>query len=271
LINVGGTALRAGKTVFHYTLELHENYTARRYDSFLSGVKFQTLKHNLESVEPIVKNIKGQLIVEYQPSGTLTVNQIAAHIDKSIMNGIKPDLIIVDYADLLRCSNGGGKNSDKRQELSSIYIELRGLAGKYNIPVWTATQSNREGAKSNVVKGTDVSEDYSKIMTCDVIISLQRNDNDKEKGYGRWYMVKNRFGPDGITFPSKINTDNGSVQIYAPKSLEGEAISKNMVDQEESDRQKFASSYKSTRVEKKTFVPNGTANNSPKPLTKFSS
>ena len=142
LVNIGSAAMRAGKTVFHYTLELYENYTGKRYDSVFSGVAFQNLNYNIDEVKQSISKIPGNLIVEYAPAGSLTVSQIKGHIEKSIINGIKPDLIIVDYADLLR---GVGKYTkmEKRHELGNIYVDLRGLAGEFRIPIWSASQGNR--------------------------------------------------------------------------------------------------------------------------------
>lgn len=220
LVNIGGAAVKAGKTVFHFTLELYENYTGRRYDSFFSGIAFQNLKYNVVDIEHCISKLPGNIVIEYAPAGTLTINQIQAHIDKAILNGVTPDLIIIDYADLLR-GNGRYAKKEKREELGNIYIDLRGLAGKYKIPCWTASQANREGAKSDIIDGTQVSEDYSKIMTGDLVISLQRKLQNKLGGTGTWHIIKNRFGPDGLTFPSKINTSNGSIQIFEENTVQG--------------------------------------------------
>jgi len=65
-------------------------------------------------------------------------------------------------------------------------------------------------------------------MVCDFIMSLSRKLNDKIGGTGRWHIIKNRFGPDGMTFPSKINTTNGNIQIFEPNSDIGKSVSENM-------------------------------------------
>ena len=71
---------------------------------------------------------------------------IRAHVEKCIMQDKKPDVIIVDYADLLR-----GHGQEKRHELEGIYEDLRGLAGEYEIPVWTASQANRSALEEDVI------------------------------------------------------------------------------------------------------------------------
>jgi len=51
-------------------------------------------------------------------------------------------------------------------------------------------------------------------MIGDIIISLARGRKDKVNGTGRWHFMKNRYGADGLTFGSKIDTSNGKIDIY---------------------------------------------------------
>ena len=102
LVNIAGTAVKNGKTVFYYTLELYENYTGKRFDAFQTGIAFQNLKYHIDEVKSCISKLPGNLVIEYAPAGTLSISQIQAHVDKSIINGIVPDMIIVDYADLLK-------------------------------------------------------------------------------------------------------------------------------------------------------------------------
>ena len=214
LVNVAANAVKKGKTVVHYTLELNQAYVGLRFDSVFTGIPAQNLKFHQEDVEKRVKKLKGQLIVKYFPTKGATVNTIRAHIDKCTIQGFKPDIVIVDYADLLK---GNGK--EMRHELGNIYEDLRGMAGEYNIPIWTASQANRSALEDDVIGAEKIAESYSKIMTADFVLSLSRKIEDKIAGTGRWHVIKNRFGPDGITFPSKMNMSNGQIDIYEELSL----------------------------------------------------
>ena len=138
LINIGAHAVKKGMTVIHYTLELNEAYVGLRYDSVMTGIPNQNLKHYQDQVKEELSKIKGELIIKYYPTKTTSVTGLRGHIEKCIMQGKKPDVVIVDYADLLR-----GHGTEKRHELEGIYEDLRGLAGEYEIPVWTASQANR--------------------------------------------------------------------------------------------------------------------------------
>lgn len=140
LINVGAHAVKQGLNVVHYTLELNEGYVGQRYDAVLTGIANQNLKYNLDEVQNTVSKLKGNLVIKYYPTKTASCSTIRAHIEKMILIGKKPDLVIVDYADLLR---GAVSRKEMRHELESIYEDLRGVAGEYEVPMFTASQANR--------------------------------------------------------------------------------------------------------------------------------
>ena len=223
LINIGAHALKKGMTVIHYTLELNEAYVGLRYDSVVTGIANQNLKHHLEDVKQAVAKLPGNLIIRYYPTKSCSVTGLRGHIEKCILQGKRPDVIIVDYADLLK-----GNGTEKRIELETIYEDLRGLAGEYDVPVWTASQANRSALEEDVIDASKIAESYGKVMVADFVLSLSRKLEDKLAGTGRWHVIKNRFGPDGITLPSKMNTNNGQINIYADTSLQGKETQKQM-------------------------------------------
>lgn len=142
LMNIGAHAVQKKLNVVHYTMELSEEYTAQRYDAIVTGIATQNLKYHLDDVETeLTKKVNGQLIIKYYPTKSASVNTLKAHLDQMILLGTKPDLVIIDYADLLR---GTSKSREKlHEDLEIIYEELRGMAGEYEIPIFSASQSNR--------------------------------------------------------------------------------------------------------------------------------
>ena len=88
--------------------------------------------------------------------------------------------------------------------------------------------SHNSSLEDEVIEGAKVSESYNKIMIADFVMSLSRKLNDKIGGTGRWHIIKNRFGPDGMTFPSKINTMTGHIEIFEPNSDIGKSVSQSM-------------------------------------------
>ena len=159
------------------------------------------------------------------------------------MQGMQPDIIIIDYADLLRDS--GGKNSNVRHDimLGNIYEDIRGLAGVYQIPIYTASQANRSALEEDVIEADKIAESYAKVMVADFVVSLSRKMTDKISGTGRWHIIKNRFGPDGITFPSKMNMAICQIQIYGENTIDGQDAKKTMMSGDEVLRKTLASKF----------------------------
>jgi hypothetical protein len=224
LVNVGMSAAKRGKVVVHYTLELNEGYVGQRYDSVLTGIPVPNLKYNIEDVERQANNLSGEIIIKHYPTKSVGLNTIRASLDKMILQGKKPDVIIVDYADLLK---GNGRR-ERHEEIEEVVEGLRGIAGEYECPLYTASQINRSGADDDIITGTKIAGSFSKLMTADFVVSLSRKIEDKLAGTGRWHVIKNRFGPDGMTLPSKANMSNGRIQIYTDDSINGKNTKKDM-------------------------------------------
>lgn len=239
MINVGAHLLKLGKTVVHYTMELSEPYVAQRYDSVVTGIATANLKYNLDEVEHELSKLKGQLYLKFFPTKTASVTTLKAHLDKMIMQGVKPDIVIVDYADLLRSAKAKEK---LHEELETTYEDLRGLAGEYQLPVITASQANRSSVESDIITSDQVASSFSKIMIGDVIISLARKTTDKIAGTGRVHFIKNRFGPDGLTLPTKLNMSNGRIDMYQETSIKGRET-KTEMDEDTVTRKSLATKY----------------------------
>ena len=240
LINIGANAVKAGKTVIHYTLELNENYVGQRYDSVLTGINAQTLKHHQDTVEERMKTLSGNLIVKYFPTKSVGVMGLKAHLEKTIMLGNTPALVIVDYGDLLKIN----VKKDKHEALEELYEELRGMAGEYDIPVWTASQAGRSALEEDIIEADKIASSYGKVMVADFLVSLSRKVEDKMSGTGRGHVIKNRFGPDGITLPCKINTNNGQFQFFEPQTTQGKQTTQVMKTGENIVKKNLAQKFK---------------------------
>jgi len=240
LINIGANAVKDGKTVIHYTLELNENYVGQRYDSVFTGITAQNLKNYREDIEEKMLTLKGDLIVKYFPTKSVGVMGLKAHIEKTIMLGKKPDLVIVDYGDLLKVNI----KKDKHEALEDLYEELRGMAGEYEIPVWTASQAGRSALEEDIIEADKIASSYGKVMVADFLMSLSRKVEDKMSGTGRGHVIKNRFGPDGITLPCKINTNNGQFQFFEPQTQQGKQTTQIMKTGENMVKKNLAQKFK---------------------------
>jgi replicative DNA helicase len=210
LVALGGYAVKLGYNVIHYTLELGADYVGRRYDAFFTNIPVNKILQHKTKVEELVPQLEGQLIIKEYPTGKASISTIETHIKKCIDLDFKPDLIIIDYVDLLRSKR---KNRERKDEIDDIYISTKGLARELNIPIWSVSQVNRAGAKDDIIEGDKAAGSYDKIMITDVAISLSRKRQDKVNGTGRFHIMKNRYGMDGLTFSVKADTSTGHFEV----------------------------------------------------------
>jgi len=224
LIALGGYAVKMGYNVLHYTLELGEDYVGRRYDSFFTNIPVNkiTEKKHRPKVEEIIAELQGQLIIKEYSPGKASMSTVESHIKKCIDQDFKPDLVIIDYVDLLRSRK---TNRERKDEIDDIYISTKALARDLNIPVWSVSQVNRAGAKDDIIEGDKAAGSYDKMMVTDVAISLSRKRQDKVNGTGRFHIMKNRYGMDGMSFHVKADTSTGHFEVSERAEDDDEATS----------------------------------------------
>ena len=235
LVHLGTQALKEGKTVVHYTLELQDTVIGSRYDSCLTKVPLGSLMSFKEKIYEEVQDIEGRLIVKEYPTKSATTHTIKTHLEKLKMRNINVDMIIVDYADLLRPVRS---QREKRNELETIYEELRGIASEMECPIWTASQTNRSGLNAEVITMEAISEAFNKCFVSDFIFTVSRTVDDKVANSGRVFVAKNRNGPDGLVFPIFMDTSTVSIKVLQP-SEEDENVEVDAKKQKQSLVEKY--------------------------------
>jgi len=220
LVAMGAEAVKRGKHVVHYSFELSEHLTGKRYDANLCNISVSDLKlkENQDKVRELYKDNEdfGSLTIKYYPTRTASVNTLRNHLDKLKLRGKIPSLVIVDYADVMRST----KEYDAlRHELMLIYEELRQLAADFNVPVWTASQSNKNGANADLVGLENMGESYGKAQVSDVVLGLSRKPEEKALGTARLFVAKNRAGMDGIQMHINIDTSKSKFRTLSEDEI----------------------------------------------------
>ncbi len=214
LANVAAQSALQGKTVVLYTLELSDIDQGRRLDANMTGVPINYIPANKDKVLMILKNKMpktGRIIIKEYPMMTASIQTIKAHLMRLRLKDIVPDIIIIDYGDLLRPSDEKG---EKRHGLEAVWQNMKTMAQELKVPVITASQTNRTGANEEVILSTHISEDFSKIMTSDIILTMARNMEQKQTGVGKMYLAKNRQGQDGQIFCYTIDTAKCQIDMF---------------------------------------------------------
>jgi len=241
LAHLGAMAVVKGKTVVHYTLELADTVVGQRYDSCITGIDLKHLMTMKDSILQVIEHIPGQLIIKEYPTKSASTRTISTHLEKLKQKGINPDMIIVDYADLLKPTASGFKTQELRHSLGNIYEELRAIGQVWDIPVWTASQTNRSGLNAEVITMESISEAFSKCFVADFICTISRTIEDKTENKGRMFVAKNRNGIDGIVYPMEIDTAKVHLKVLPPDecSTIDAVVMKTKQEQEAHLRQKY--------------------------------
>lgn len=242
LVHLAAQAMKQGRNVVYYTLELGDTVIGRRFDSCLTGFPLKGLNVVKEEVFEKVRQIPGKLIIKEYPTKTVSTETLRNHLKKLEQRDFKVDMVVVDYGDLLKPVTA---QREKRNELEGIYEELRGIAAELKCPLWTASQTNRSGLNAEVVTMESISEAFNKCFVADFIFSLSRTATHKQNNTGRIFIAKNRNGPDGIVLPIFMDTSNVAIKVMEPTNETVEEINKNAAaDQAKKLKEKYAAHRK---------------------------
>lgn len=246
MIQLAKMALMSNLKTLHITLEMSEDKVAKRYiqtffaisnrkETFVTKRFNKDKKGNIDIEEKEVKpkltfedaNIRKKLvkrmdpwknrildniIIKQFPTGKLTVGQLEAYMDNlEITEKFVPDLLIVDYPDLmdLKVGNGG----QYRHALAEVYKNLRGVCVARNMALGVPTQANRAAAGAQFVGRKNVSEAYSKIADADVAITYSQTEMEKALGLARLSIVAGRNDADNITVVLSQNYGMGQYVV----------------------------------------------------------
>jgi replicative DNA helicase len=203
LLTFAKNAAEAGQNVYYASCEVSDVILTDRIDANISGVPLKEIDTRINDVDTSVSawassSTTGQLIVEHFPIRTLKVTDLKRILKRFESQGIVFDLVVVDYGDILSPED---RTIDKRFQLSQIFQDLRAIATTMNVALLTATQTNKEGTKKaarNVTDGTDVAEDYEKVRTADVLITINATPEDRSNGQVVLYFSEMRNAESGL-------------------------------------------------------------------------
>ena len=221
LINIGFGALRkpSSLNVVHYTFEMSEKKVIRRYDDRLSVGAFKetdeegkpisrpskgSAKHVQRLTDRAAKFIGGRLFVKGYPTRTAGVTQIRSHLSFLETKGFYPDLIIVDYADIMKPERRLG---EMRHEQAGIYEDLRTLAGEYHAVLWTGSQAKAGALEKDTLEINDFAEAFEKAAVMDGGIGFCQTPDERIAGECRLVPVGLRGNEDGRVIRCRIRRD----------------------------------------------------------------
>lgn len=225
--NIAVNAAKSGKNVLVISLEMSEEVYASRLYSALYNLPINSLSFMTQELQDAIKNNNyGNIIIKEFPPATMTVEQIDSYINELYKAGNKFDLICIDYLTLLNAPLADNSNEAGKM----ITRKLRALTYKYEIPVWTACQINRDGMKEKSPELSHIAESIAIAAEADLIVSLNQQPEDKELNIMRLTFLKSRLGANGFTINLFFNQpylrfeDMGNTQTTNISSEDRNAI-----------------------------------------------
>ena len=207
--NIATNMVLEGKNVLLISLEMSEFMYAKRISAQITQIPHGDLKtfttELREQVKHIEKNLSSKLVIKEYPPKTVTVRQIDSYITKLKHKGFHPDIIVIDYINLIQPVSKGLNSYESIKEIAE---QLRAMAFKYNLPAVSATQLNRGNFNTSSPGMEGIADSIGLAATADLICSLWREEEDIELGIINMGLQKNRFGPNfgSAAFKCNYNT-----------------------------------------------------------------
>ncbi len=195
LTHCGKRAIIQGKKVVYYSLEMSEKDQADRYDANMCRYAMQELAAFSDEIANKMRKFNGvyedSLLIKTFTNDT-TIDTIKSHLQRLFSVGWVPDLILIDYLELLTPTRFF---KERREETSLISKQLSQMALNLKIPIWSATQSNRQAVSLETHTDEHIAEDYGKIRPADIGITLNQTKEEALDNIMRLFVMKNRNGP----------------------------------------------------------------------------
>jgi len=220
LSNIASNAAAEGKNVLVISLEMSEMIYCKRITSKLTGLPINHLDDHVEELREKLGKFKmthpraNMVIKEFAPS-SITPPQLEGFIKKLVNKNFKPDIIVLDYLNLLASTYGN--NSYER--VKSISEQVRAMSYTFECPIVSATQVNRTGY-GNTATGPGleaIGESYGLGATADVIVSIWRTEEDEEDDALHIGIIKNRFGSN--TGSTRVSIDYNTLTLMENNDL----------------------------------------------------
>lgn len=217
--------LSAGYNVLYITMEMSEERIAERIDSNLMNVTTDELKIMPKEVfdkkiERVRSKCKGRLIIKEYPTSSAGSSNFRHLLQElKLKRKFIPDIIYIDYLNICASSRMKMGNSvNSYMYIKAIAEELRGLAVEFNVPIITATQTNRDGYNSSDVDLTNTSESFGLPATADLMFAIISTEELEELNQLLIKQLKNRYNDLNLHRTFLIGVDRSKMRLYDVES-----------------------------------------------------
>lgn len=221
MCHVAASTLMQSKNVLYITMEMAEERIAERIDANLLNLSMDELKVVDKNVfdtriQKLAKKTQGKLIIKEYPTSTAHAGHFRALIeDLKSKKDFVPHLVVIDYLNICASSRMRmGSTVNSYTFIKSIAEELRGLAVEYNIPILTATQTNRQGYDNSDVDMSNVSESSGISSTVDLMLAIIRSEELDQLDQIMIKQLKNRYADPSHYKRFVVGVDRSKMKLF---------------------------------------------------------
>jgi len=222
MCHVASSCLLQGRNVLYITCEMAEEKIAERIDANLLDIPIQQLQDPLltkqkyrAKIDVLKKKTQGKLVIKEYPTASAHVGHFKALLNElSLKKGFHPEIIFVDYLNICASSRYKGTIVNSYTYVKAIAEELRGLAGEYNVPILSATQTTRSGYGNSNVEITDTSESFGLPATADLMFALISTEDMEELNQIMVKQLKNRYNDPTVYKRFVLGIDRQKMRLY---------------------------------------------------------
>jgi replicative DNA helicase len=212
LLHMAQVALLQMKKVVFYSLEMEAEKVATRLDAAFSGLFTHSIKDHGDIVEARISSLMKQfgdnLLIKRMAAGHTRISDIQAHLDTLKFKSFVPEVLILDYINLMRPESN--TREGRHRDLGEVYIGLKGLGQQRNMYPITAAQSNRTGFNAPLITIQHFADTFEGGMHADIIVTLNRDDDEAQQEKIRLYVAKDRDGVDKRIIHGYTNYSKGA-------------------------------------------------------------
>ena len=221
MCHVAASCLVQGKNVLYITLEMAEEKIAERIDANLLDISLNDLQDLPKSmykkkIKRVQEKTKGKLIVKEYPTASAHSGHIRHLLQElDLKKNFKPDVIFIDYLNIcasFRVRPGSSVNT--YTYVKSIAEEMRGLAVEFDVPIMSATQTNRTGFVSTDVGLEDTSESFGLPATADFMFALISTEDLQELDQVMVKHLKNRYNDPTYHRRFVVGVDRAKMRLF---------------------------------------------------------
>lgn len=209
LTSAAAAAVMLGYNVLFISCENSVEVQASRIEAYISEIgisDFMSMPSTVEAAINSAAKVAGKLKIRYYPMMSFRPRDLERLLDEYKTKGLSFDLVVIDYLDVMipdHITDSSTENS------KNVYARCRGIASQEDFALLSATQTNREGAKAAVAQGTHVAEDINRVRIADIVISINRTEDERISGKARLYIALARNERDGVTIFVTQDLDKG--------------------------------------------------------------